>query len=216
LQSLKTAKAIDELIELLCTPVFLENIFQTELDNAGIDTGAINLPKRNALYSSIGISEIRNIKSIVEFGPELEVVPFSYRCVFDDGNISVMLSGTEKDTYTPTTPTGTVAVDSTGRRIAERIGIEVSGTAAGLAQSIVDISRCHYVITGHVETHLCPAAAGTINGAGGTIVEGELKTALDGCDSGNRPSIEEFPHGSLIASELLLESDGRLAPYTCM
>ncbi len=47
-------------------------------------------------------------------------------------------------------------------------------------------------------THLCPAAAGPINSAGGTVRKSEGKTALDCGDSGNSPSIEDFSLSSLM------------------
>jgi hypothetical protein len=74
--------------------VRLENVFETELDNAGIDACARNLPERSIPYRCIRISELWSIESVVELGPELETVPLADRSVFDDGNIPVVLAGT--------------------------------------------------------------------------------------------------------------------------
>jgi hypothetical protein len=115
-----------ELFALPCVMVCLKNVLKPELNNPRIDDCAGNLPKRTIPYPGIGISELWGIKGVVKFGPELERVAFTYRGVFDDGNIPVMLAGTFHDTHPRIAPTGAVAVDSACRRIAEHICIKVS------------------------------------------------------------------------------------------
>ncbi len=189
--------------------VFLENVLKTELNNARIDACAVDLAKRCAPYRGIGISELRRIKGIVKFSPELKVMPLSYRCVFNDGNIPVILAGTKNDPHTRTAPTGAVAVDSACRRAAERARVEV------FIQSILDIPGRQDVVAGHIGTHLGSAAARPINGAGGTVRESEGQTALDGRDSGNRPSIDEFSLNSRMRPErqiILVVQDKAMRP----
>ena len=154
------------LIELLCVSVFLEKVLETELNNARIDACAGNLPKRRIPYRSIGISELRSIEGVVKLGPELEIVAFTYRGVFDDGNIPVMLAGTGNYAYTGISVAVAVAVDSACRRVAERTPIEVS------VQSIADASRRQDIVVGHIETHLRSATGRPINSAGGIIRKG--------------------------------------------
>jgi hypothetical protein len=66
-----------------------------------MDACAVDLPKRTAPYPGIGIPELRGVEGVVKFGPELKVMPFSYRCVFDERNVPVKLPGTDSLNFEP-------------------------------------------------------------------------------------------------------------------
>lgn len=112
----------------------LEDVLETKLDNARIDCGAINLPERAVPQRSVGIPELRVIKGIVKFRPELECMAFAYGRVLDNRDIPVKLTGTASNTSSRIAPPGAIAIDPAGWRRAECAGVRVAGATAFPAQ----------------------------------------------------------------------------------
>jgi hypothetical protein len=186
---------------ILPASVSLENILETELDNARADGGTGDLSERQVIPHSIGIGELGSIKGIVKLRPELEGVPFFYSRVLDNRNIEVRLAGTANNASTGIAPSGSIAINSTGWQCTECALVDVAWAAACPTQPIINVAGGWDGAIGCFRTHLRPGSAGTINTVGRIFSECQGKTGLDCGDSGNAPSIEEFSLGSRMRPE---------------
>ena len=183
-----------------------KNILKPELDNPGIDGGAADLPERGRGSRSIRIPELRRVKNIVEPGPELERVLFSYFGIFDDREVPVKLAGTKHGSHCGVAIGGAVAKNPTGRRATKCALVDVSRAAAVSTQPIPDIAGCENITVGHSRTQLSPGRGGKttavpVNGAGRIIQERKRNAALSRCDSDNAPPVEQLARRSRMHSE---------------
>lgn len=130
----------------------LEDVLETELDNARVDRCGIDLPERAIPQRSVGISELRMIEGIVKLRPELEGMPFFYHRVFDNRNIPVKLTGTTSNTNAGIAPAPAIAIDPTGWGRAERAFVDVAGATActSLSRILPDVGMEAWVAPSHI------------------------------------------------------------------
>ncbi len=104
--------------------ISLEDVLETELDNARIDSCGINLPKRRIPQCSIGIPELGGVEGIVKLRPELEGMTFFYQGVLGKRDIPVKLAGTASNASSRIAPAGTITIDPTGWGLTEYSAVE--------------------------------------------------------------------------------------------
>ena len=121
---------------------FLENVLETELDDARVDACGSDLSERVGIIPqpSGGICELGSIKGIVKLRPELEGMTLSNRRVLDNRDIPVKLAGTTSNTNAGIAPSGAVAIDPTGWQCAECAGVEIAGAAACSTQPVMNVA----------------------------------------------------------------------------